>query len=240
MSQDHASRSFSKQYPDTLTAAEVVRRSNVARQAGVITPKVLAVKKHTTIAFERIDGECGIGLVKSTDLSRLLSPLVKLHKIDQRQLPEFNPFLRIDPRMEELSIPSELLVEIRKLKQVAIPHNGVVHGDFHMGQLICDSADRCWVIDFDDMSLGPPEADLGNLIAYLGTHPATMGDSLSASLSYWQRQIEAAWNELGQVYEDERLQYFMQVALIRRSLKRCEAGDCSLVRDCISVLLASG
>lgn len=221
-------------------ALEVVRRSTTARQAGVITPDVIAVKNSRTIEFEWIDGDCGIELLQTTALSKILSPLVKLQKMDQQNLTRFNPFSRIDPRVEVLSIAPEMHREIQTLKQVEITENGVVHGDFHLRQLLCDSKGHCWVIDLDDMALGPPEVDLGNLVAYLATHPTIMSDSLLNSLTYWQHEIAAAWSDLGQVCDEDSLRFFIKASLIRRTLKRCEAGDYSLMRDCTNALLAFG
>ncbi len=240
MRQNQSGRVFSKRYPDAATTAEVIRRSRIARHGGVITPSITSVNNNHTVEFERIDGECGIELLQKNRLRDLIAPLIELHKIDQDKLPRFDTFLRIDPRVAAFSIPEALVLEIQKRKKVAFPVTGVVHGDFHLGQLIRDSSGKCWIIDLDDMATGSPEADLGNLAAYLATHPATMGDSVSASLRYWENQITGAWNDLGQIYQENWLQYFMHVALIRRTLKRVESGDDSLMGDCMSTLLTPG
>lgn len=42
--------------------------------------------------------------------------------------------------------------------------NGLVHGDFHQGQVLCDD-DRIWLLDFDRAHLGATTADLGNFLA---------------------------------------------------------------------------
>lgn len=240
MRQHQSGRLFSKRYPNAATAAEVIRRSKVVRRSGGVTPNIKSVKNNHTVEFEHIDGECGIELLEKTKIRELIAPLIDLHKTDQNKLPLFDPFLRIDPRVATFSIPQELIREIQIRKRAVFPVTGVVHGDFHLGQLIKDSSGKCWIIDLDDMATGPPEADLGNLTAYLATHPATMGDSVPISLRYWKNQITGSWNDLGQIYQENWLRYFTHVALIRRTLKRLEAGDNSLMGDCISTLLASG
>lgn len=240
MRQNQSDWLFLKRYSNATTAAEVIRRSRIARRSGVVTPKIKSITSNHTVAFERINGDCGIGLLQKTTLRELIAPLIELHKIDQNKLPRFDPFFRIDPRVAALSIPRGLVLEIQKRKQVEIPVTGIVHGDFHLGQLIRESSGKCWIIDLDDMATGSPEVDLGNLAANLATHPATMGDSVSASLRYWENQISLAWIELGQVYQENWLRYFMHIALIRRTLKRFEAGDDSLIGDCMSTLLVPG
>lgn len=238
MRQNQSGRSFSKRYLNAATTAEVIRRTRIARLNGVVTPNINAVKNNHTIQFERIDGECGIQLLQKTSLRELIAPLIALHDIDHAKFPRFDPFLRIDPRVAALSIPHGLVQEINKRKHIEFPTTGIVHGDFHLKQLIRDTDGHCWVIDLDDLAIGPIEADLGNLAAYLATHPATMGDSMSTSLRYWKQQIMGAWNDLGQTYQENWLRYFMQVALIRRTLKRLEAGDDSLIGECMNTLLS--
>ncbi len=239
MKQDQFSRLFAKRYPNAATTAELIRRTSIARLNGVITPNIEAVKNNHTILFERIDGEFGIELLQRASLSELIAPLIELHYIDQAEFPRFDPFLRIEPRVAALSIPPGLIKEINKRKEVEFPITGIVHGDFHLGQLIRESDGKCWILDLDDLASGPIEADLGNLAAYLATSPDTMGESVSTSLCYWKNKITSAWNDLGQTYQENYFLYFMQLALIRRTLKRIEAGDDSLIEQCMYALLSS-
>ncbi len=76
-------------------------------------------------------------------------------------------------------LPAGLARRIRRA--AAIPARwdpvGVVHRDLYEGQILV--ADRIGLIDLDDAALGPPELDLGNLLAHLELLEIRSGRQLS-------------------------------------------------------------
>ncbi len=98
------------------------------------------------------------------------------------------------------------------------PARTVVHGDFHPGQTICDAMGRLWLIDLDDLALAPPEADLGNLAAWMATQAPGMLTQLATT----------ARNSVLAVAADADpalTAHFQTIALVRRGLKLRIAGQ---------------
>ncbi len=61
---------------------------------------------------------------------------------------------------------------------VAWPHTTVVHRDLYEEQVLLDEDGAVGLIDLDDAALGPPELDLGNLLAHLDLLALRTGRSL--------------------------------------------------------------
>ena len=61
---------------------------------------------------------------------------------------------------------------------VAWPHTTVVHRDLYEEQLLLDDDGGVGLIDLDDAALGPPELDLGDLLAHLDLLALRTGRSL--------------------------------------------------------------
>jgi len=61
----------------------------------------------------------------------------------------------------------------RRLRDQDVPML-LTHGDAHLGNVLTDTAERLWFIDWDDVSLAPPERDLMFVIDWaIGDEPVT-------------------------------------------------------------------
>jgi hypothetical protein len=199
---------FCKRYA-TAQAAEVARaRSVAASKAGVPTPAVRQSDDAHVVCFDYIQPD------KPASLEAMLSTRTQLHRMPTAGLARFDPFLRIRPRLEAAPSTIRALVAGLATKDATLgwPAKAVVHGDFHPGQVIRDQAGKVWLIDLDDLALGPVEVDLGNLVAWMATQTPGRLDGLTAD----------ALAEVLSVAEgaDATLTaHFVSIALVRRALK---------------------
>lgn len=213
---------FVKSYPSAQAAACALKRTKLARGAGVCTPDAW-VSARGELSFALILGDCGLDLVP--DLSAILEPLHQLARMPTDGFTTFDPFLRIRPRLH--LAPPALRNRIDALMQLPSPAGtSLCHGDFHPGQVIRDPSRKSWLIDLDDMSLANPAADLGNLIAYLATSGLRSGP-VAELVSVWTWDVLTAW---GAAQPDHaQITYFTDISLIRRALKLAEKGDAAVL-----------
>lgn len=202
---------FVKHYPSAEAAERARLRSVAARAAGVATPAVLD-HAETAIWFQAVAVQGQPGLAA---MAQVLAPL---HRMPVQGLARFDPFQRIRPRLplapHMAALARGLLARDRAL---AWPATAVVHGDFHPGQVLCDTAGQAWLVDLDDLALAPPEADWGNLAAWT----ATQGEGdLAAQVARALDQVGAA--ALGA--DAALMAHFCDIALLRRALKLAEKG----------------
>jgi aminoglycoside phosphotransferase (APT) family kinase protein len=182
---------FVKKYPSVQSADAALWRSRVARQAGVRTPAVLEA----------------VGKPGLADMQQVLVPL---NRMPQESLTRFDPFLRIRPRLDRAPQQVQDIVHRLVAQDAALQWAGtaVIHGDFHPGQVICDSQGQPWLVDLDDLALAPPEADLGNLVAWMTTqYPPLLPLVLPKQA------------------DPDLTAHFRAIALVRRALKLAEKGQ---------------
>lgn len=204
---------FEKHYPSVSAADVAMQRSLVARMAGVPTPAVLGRDGPLRLSFERV----------VAGFPPTLSEMVEVLRWMKRMPPDgmirFDPFFRIRPRLDGASPHIRALVFELEAQDASIrwSPSTVIHGDFHPGQTIRDHAGKIWLLDLDDLALAPPEADLGNLAAWVATRSEGNLNALA----------DAALTELLALSPraDPALTgHFFQVALVRRALKLAEKG----------------
>ena len=218
-----------KRFSSTTAATAALDRAEALQAAGIATP--LPIRENDrTLRFPRIKGTTGPDLIAR--LPDLLSPLLGLNRLrlPSLGLPQHDPLRRIRPRLALAPPPVASLV----LEQVPLLPEGtdrVCHGDFHPGQVIHDAEGRSWLLDLDDLALGPVEADLGNLIAWLASQPLRAPRPLTDRLVDSRATLVAAWTGLGGRTDPAILAPYMTLALIRRALKRAESGDTSLLDE---------
>jgi aminoglycoside phosphotransferase (APT) family kinase protein len=202
---------FYKRLATRAMAETALCRSAAARAAGVATPAASPTAIPEVVRFDRIEAT-GIAT-----LAQMLTVLPPLHRMPQDGLRRFDPFARILPRLARADPQMHHLAKVlQRLDQaMAWDATHVVHGDFHPGQVLLDPAGQVWVIDLDDLALAPPEADLGNLAAWMATQiPGETGAQADHALA----QIAAA-----APWADPRLtRHFCKIALLRRALKMRE------------------
>lgn len=205
-----------KVYPATPLSDAALHRANTLRAAGIATPAATRIAPDA-LAFPRIDGRSGTAL--ASDLATLLAPLAALHRAAVPGLAPHDPFHRIRPRLNHA--PTALRARIEALETAGNPAPSVtIHGDFHPGQVIAAPDGTGWLIDLDDLAHGAPEADLGNLLAYLLTAPATRD---TAPRGGWRDALLAAWG--GDELHPANFSRQTEIALIRRALKGAGRGD---------------
>ena len=203
---------FLKPYSDRAATDEAVRRSLALRTADVSTPAILA-SGETTITFQKVDGQSG-DLLDLEDLSILLFEVARLHQAPVKNLPRYDPFLRVRPR---LAVPTTLPVS--DILSEPVPNGtATLHGDLHVGQFIRGDDQKIWIVDLDDLAIGPPEADIANFAAHLAT------SQRSRSIRDWSGRICRAWAEIGGTLDDAVFDKFLRFALLRRHVKLREAG----------------
>lgn len=203
-----------KTFADAAQATEAARRSMALRQQEVMTPRAYA--NGQTVVFERIAGCSGLPLTQRPIYDWLTS-LIPLHTSVLDGLPPFDPMLRISPRLDLLTNPS-LRAALYRLAQASPRGGSVIHGDFHLGQVIAGPDSVAWLIDLDDLAIGPVEADIGNLIANLATQDHLPGP-FAVRLEHWRQAVQGAWFRLDQAANPTWVEHFAALALIRRHLK---------------------
>ena len=146
------------------------------------------------------------------NLGAILSPLVKLHNVeaDNFELKPYDPWRKISARLSSRSsegnfFPPEAFQHEEDLRQrtAEVLHQahslktGIVHGDFHAGQIFFGTAPRMsWLLDLDDLSLGHRESDLGNFSAYLATARETTLIDVTEAYEYWSFQVTTAYEDI--------------------------------------------
>jgi aminoglycoside phosphotransferase (APT) family kinase protein len=175
---------------------------------------------------------------------RLIAPLVGLHGLDPSDIDiqPLDPWRKIRPRIEAVRArcgrPALFTGRVEacashcaRALETAARHAGsiatVVHGDYHLGQLLLEEDPRTpWLLDLDDLALGPRESDLGNFAAHLATTPGVYGDCSMQKFSAALAASRDAYQGAGGRTTDMRLLLAQgAVALLRRALKGWERDD---------------
>ena len=208
---------FVKALSDASTAAEAIRRAAALRAQGVSTPAAGKGREPHQVVFDRIDGRTGPGLV-GHDFSGFLAPLHRIHVAHVDGLAPYDPFLRIRPRLKLATCGA-----MRAVLEESVPKGvATVHGDFHVGQLIREPSGKVWIVDLDDLAIGPPEADLANFAAHLSTS-GIVGNFMQA-LERRRSQVLEACRAAGVECRPAVFERYLRFALVRRHLKLREAG----------------
>jgi hypothetical protein len=148
----------------------------------------------------------------------------------------YNPFRLIDKRMISsffalLPQRHTIVALVEHLRSVIPQDNeaALIHGDFHVGQLIRQrGSGTWWVIDFDDTCIGHREADIANFCAHLATSAQLIsGDPLELINALWK----VAVSRYDLPLDASRFSLYASAALVRRALKILEQGKSSDLAD---------
>jgi hypothetical protein len=214
---------------DAASARLITGRIRRLADAGVRTPAMRYSVQRGELLSDWIDCRSALELLngchdpgsRGATLALLLEPLAALHRSDVGMPAprEFDPLRRVRPRLAGAeSLARDLGCRLEMLFETGLPADCVVHGDFHVGQVLVDGSDRAWLIDFDDLALGCPEVDLGNFCAHLVT--AREGSSsLAESWSEMSAAITGSYARLGPRPRRHLFDLLGAAALLRRALK---------------------
>lgn len=163
--------------------------------------------------FDRIEGRTGRDLIGG-DLGCLLSTLGNLHRAHMGDLPRYDPLLRVRPRLALTAVAA-----LRGIVDEPVPPgSATLHGDLHVGQFILEKSGTVWIVDLDDLAVGPPEADLAGFTAHLATTLPGCG------IAAWSGRLCRTWVGQGCNLDRTVFAQFLRFALLRRHLKLREAG----------------
>ena len=222
----------------------LIHRTRVLVAAGVATLEAAPAPDPGDVAFPRLDGRGGRQVLAEDGpgaLARLLAPVAALHRVRLDGLAAFDPAARIRPRLrpgDELS-RAALQRALQHLAELEVRSNAVTaHGDFHLGQLLETADDAVWLLDLDDLSEGPPEADLGNFAAHLATTPGFDQGSFGEVVRRWLAEVCAAYPGAA----NRRLaSAFQHLALLRRGVKlRARDGTPEVLIEAANLVLEGG
>ncbi len=205
---------FTKHYASAALADVALYRTGLALAAGVPTPAVLGRAGGTTLIFQHV------AVAAPPDLPQMSGVLQCLHGLAPAGFARFDPFRRIRPRLG--LAPAQVSALVTRLQaQDAARHRagrGVIHGDFHPGQVLCDVMGKVWLVDLDDMALAPREADFGNLAAWMATQAEGPLDELAQTAL--ARVLAVAPDA-----DPDLARHFCRIALVRRALKLAGKGQ---------------
>lgn len=218
-----------KRFSSPTAAEAALARAKALHEAGITTP-VPTRTSNLTLRFSRIQGETGEALL--TSMRDLLAPLAALHRIQPPELglQPYNPLARIQPRLS--LAPIWMTDRIKQIgPRLRNDTRRLCHGDFHPAQVIRDAEGISWLLDLDDLALGPIEADLGNLIGWLATRQGPSEPALEDRLGQARLAILRDWHAAPNGIDVHNLGDFTTLAIFRRALKQAEKGNTSLLHQ---------
>jgi Phosphotransferase enzyme family len=204
---------FHKRYGSVEQARRAMLRTTEVLRAGVRTPAARFGDQADVVIFQRIAAS------GAANLAEMLGLLTDLRRMPTDVLERFDPFARIVPRLPPAPPEIGLLVKHLQTMDAALEWHAsnAVHGDFHPGQVIRDRDGMVWLLDLDDLALGPAEADLGNLAAWMATQePGRLKDQAAQAI--------AAVLAASGTADAAMVAHFCDIALVRRALKLREKG----------------
>jgi streptomycin 6-kinase len=229
---------------DPLAAA---RRASSIFAAGLRTLPARA--DGDSLAMFRVGGSTlrerivpdGTAIRSATKLARTVAPSLALALSSLSTMPRatsglarFDPFAKIRPRLVPGSVAKAAMGEDlsqraadlagrieRQLSSHEMPTT-IVHGDFHVGQvLLPPDGGRPIIIDLDDLAVGHREADLANLIAHVVSSRTLYEGPVAQG---FRALVRALVNETD-LLDRDLLGLYGAAALLRRALKLSEQGE---------------
>ena len=241
-----AIKSYGQGFADATRRTAV--RSQILSGAGVPTPMGRYQAAANTIWYPWIEGTSGRccfrlsrrrkaqldfePIVSYLDLA--LRALFHLHRADPGllALSVFDPWRRIQPRFVAGDADSYLRSLCDKLRRRLADHtppsrpNCLVHGDFHVGQVLFQPGKSVpWLLDIDDIALGRPESDLGNFVGHLTTSDVIPPGDLRADFDALVELICTLYQRISKDQINlDLLRTSGTITLVRRGLKLREQG----------------
>ena len=192
---------------------------------------------------QRCSGHQSLGAI--ADLMTLaMSELAAFHRAGQAfpagELPAFDPFAKVRPRLQFVYNDDQRLrigrlahvLEARLARMGAQPST-IVHGDFHVGQVLVDGTTAAtYVVDLDDVAIGNPASDVGNFAAHVVTASSLYTGPVRDGIEALIEELSAAYRARnGALLLDPiAVSLYASAALLRRLLKLYVAGAGDLPR----------
>lgn len=234
-----------------LSGGEAARRAEFLSRAGVTTPSASFDARTGELCCPWIDGNTGreqlllsaqvsnAGEIatKCDLLTRAIQPLCELRRVRPAGLglPVLDPWHKIDYRLTHAdgahlglsSSTHKLAVGVRAelaelWRDAAVRF--VVHGDFHLGQIIFDQqAPTVWLLDLDDLAIGPAEFDIANFAAHYVTSTTLYTGDICEGFAAVIRILSQGYGVSTGVELDQHMLMLCGAAsLLRRGLKLAE------------------
>ncbi|MCQ8118596.1 aminoglycoside phosphotransferase family protein [Methylomonas rosea] len=211
---------------DQLSILQKQFQSNL----GFVMPKALAYDlEHRTVWLEGLQGQMLTELDFATTLAEnipaLVNALAVFHQLTPPSLPAITlpqHLLEWCKKAEKLSnaypaiqpVLSVLLSELQQ-NRPEVDMLGLIHGDFHIDQLLVLPNGRLALFDYDELALGDPLQDLANFAADLYNYPYPV-----ATIDQLVRQLFTAYSAAKQGQADpQRFAWHLRGQLLTRAYR---------------------
>jgi len=196
----------------------------------ITIPEVAAYMPRLSLLLqEEIGGEPVKNFLGTPDgeraLRQMAAGLAKLHRTPVRLGEPYtlrDHLRRCHPRPQVLydrcpelrPAIDEILGEALRLEAAYNFEPGLIHGDFHMGQVHV-TADHTWLIDFDACCTADPAADLGNVLVFLKGKARKFPDAPQLADAFLDEYFKSMPADILQ-----RVPLFEAITHLRRACKR--------------------
>jgi thiamine kinase-like enzyme len=182
-----------------------------------------------TLWQEKLSGKALLPLISTNDDTRIMSriakgiadfhrthlPRLKLHTHDDHLAEAHKKSAKLEAAFPDLKKPLlNLISQLEENKPITeIAANTLVHGDFHLQQLLLLDNGRIALFDFDELALGDPMMDLANFSADL------------YNLGFDYQQTHNLIRQLLHAYQSERelnikhFDWYMRLQLLTRAYR---------------------
>lgn len=162
--------------------------------------------------------------VAGADLQHLdLSALDAMAKVRKRLTPELvTARLLTEETFDELHRTTDAVTQaLAAERKNAQTPEVIVHGDLHAGQILMPAdGSKAWIIDLDDLALGPVEFDLANFVANIVTASGLYAGSATRGFPILSSAISDAYTAAGGRRPDPAaMRVYGAASLLRRALK---------------------
>ncbi len=235
--------------------------------AGVTTPAAMALRSPGTLGYASLAGPtaqelwsaCGAADGHAAGghaalIERIAAAALSLHRsqvVDDAIVP-LDAWAKIRPRM---AVGCDAVAGLgaargrrmfKAAAQLADRHANasernrtvLVHGDFHLRQLIAPiGRPDLAVVDLDDVAYGPAEFDLANFAAHVATTPGLGAGSVTEVACGLARIMSNAYvAQGGRPLDRAEMLHLLALSLLRRLLKLAETGRPELSEDILAAI----
>lgn len=189
------------------------------------------------------------------EIGDALGPVVRLHRASAAglDLALAQPLKKVWSRLDAAATTQVDVDDDFMAKATALAHKfearleadmpprqfsaGLVHGDLHAGQFVFDEGGNAWLLDLDDVAIGPPELDIANIAAHAVTSLDIFYGQVELGFIYLTSHLAAHYERAGgDALDPDVIRVFGASCLLRRAMKL--RGDRRSRPDPASILIA--